>query len=160
MITPAASPAASTAAPKYESVRIAQVNVRAPYDGTRLAVLRPDGSIAFDAYNTFAASPSALLRGLAEDVTASSGVFARVVHPTSAASTPYALEFTVTTLALDCTSAGKRAAHVDVQVILLKGREVVAQARGTGSVPTETGAYTDAFSAAASAAFTAALSVL
>ena len=42
--------------------RLGSITVAAPYDRPALAVKRMDGSIAFDAYNVFASSPSALLR--------------------------------------------------------------------------------------------------
>ena len=59
-IEPKAASVFSAAAAKWGTVRLASVSVRAPYDGQRLAVLRADGSIAFDAFNTFAAAPAAL----------------------------------------------------------------------------------------------------
>ncbi|MBO7483476.1 MAG: membrane integrity-associated transporter subunit PqiC [Kiritimatiellae bacterium] len=144
---------------KYGLVRIAQVAVRAPYDGTRFAVLRADGSIAFDGGNAFAASPAAILRGASEDAVRASGLFTGVVHASSSAAVTHSLEISVTRLALDCREKGAREAVVDVSVTLLGGREVVAATRGTASVPAEAD-YTAAFSAAFASAISNALSAL
>ena len=153
-IEPKAASVFSAAAAKWGTVRLASVSVRAPYDGQRLAVLRADGSIAFDAFNTFAAAPAALMRGAARDVVEGSGLFARVVQATSSAAAPHALEIGVTRLALDCRTEGARRAVCELTVLLLNGREVVGAARGSGDMPAGTGNYSEAFSAA----FTAALS--
>ena len=69
-VEPSAAAVPRVQSQKYGTVRVAQVAVRAPYDGLRLAVLRRDGSVAFDPFNSFASSPSALLRGAAQDVAA------------------------------------------------------------------------------------------
>ncbi|MBR1921156.1 MAG: hypothetical protein IJ829_04015, partial [Kiritimatiellae bacterium] len=42
--------------------KVASAVVCAPYGGQRLAVLRPDGSIAFDPMNAFAAPPAAIIK--------------------------------------------------------------------------------------------------
>ena len=62
------------------AVKLSQFEVRAPYNGAHLAVLRPDGSIAFDSFNSFAAQPAALLKGAAFDSIEASGVFRGVYH--------------------------------------------------------------------------------
>jgi len=135
-----------------ESVRIASVDIRAPYAGQRLAVLRPDGSLAFDAFNSFAGSPAMLMRGTAVDAVDASGRFGRVVPSGSAAKTRYSIEIVVTQLALDCREEGKRAAKVAFRLVLLDGREVCAIVRGTGSA-----AAGDDYSAAFSTAFARAM---
>jgi len=159
-VEPSASAVARAQAPKYGAVRVAQVQVRAPYDGLRLAVLRRDGSVAFDAFNSFAASPSALLRGAAQDVAEASGVFGCVLHQTSSAAAPHVLEVTVTRLALDCRVEGARIATVELAATLVGGRDVVGVARGAGTFPAGSGDYTAAFSAAFSAAMSEALGKL
>lgn len=144
---------------KYGLVRVSHVAVRAPYDGARFAVLRPDGSVAFDGANAFASVPAALLRGASEDAAGACGLFAGVIHSSSSASAPHSLEVSVTRLALDCRTKGTREAVVDVSVTLLAGRDVVAAARGTASVPAASD-YTAAFSSAFAYAMSNALYAL
>lgn len=153
-IEPKATTVAQAVQPKWGLTRLSQVSVRAPYDGQKLAVLRKNGSIAFDFYNVFAASPAALMRGAARDVAEGSGLFARVVQASSSAVAPYTLEVSVTRLALDCRTEGARRATCELSVLLLDGREIVGTARGEGAVSVSGGD----FSAAFSLAFTTALS--
>ena len=156
-IEPVAATVPRVQAQKYGAVRVAQVSVRAPYDGLRLAVLRRDGSVAFDSFNSFASSPSALLRGAAQDVAEASGLFKEVVHQSSSAAAPHVLEVTVTRLALDCRVEGARVATVELTVCLVGGREVVGTARGAGTTPAGSGDYTAAFSSAFTSAMSDAL---
>ena len=109
--------------------RVASVAVCAPYGGQRIAVLRPNGSIAFDPSNSFAASPSAILK----DALVSRGGRGAV---------------TVRRLALDCRAKGRRSALVELEMSL--GERT---AKGEASVPTPDGNYTAAFSSAFSRAF-------
>ncbi len=160
LVTPRSTAKVYVQAPKYGVARVGQVNVRPPYDGLKLAVLRPDGTVAFDAFNGFAAAPSALLRGVVQDVAASSGIFTRVVPATSTAATTHTLEVTITRLALDCTKPERRFAVADVDVLLLKGREVVAQESASWSAPTPEGNFSDAFSVAVTTALSDALKAL
>ncbi|MGN0854350.1 MAG: hypothetical protein ACI4R9_02380 [Kiritimatiellia bacterium] len=146
--------------PKWGAVRLAQVAVRAPYDGQKLAVLRPNGSIAFDSFNTFAAAPAALLRGAAHDVAEGSALFTRVLHASSSAAAPYALEVAVTQLALDCRREKMREARCELTVLLLRGREVVGSARGAASRPMVMGDFSAAFSMAFTSALADALNGL
>jgi len=105
-------------APAYASVAVA-----APFDGQEFAVLRPDGSIAFDAYNAFAARPMQLLRVGAKPQTGPA--------------------ITVRRLALDCRVKGERMAVVELTATDGQtARSVVATS------PTGDGNYTRAFSAA------------
>jgi len=134
------------------TVRIDLIEVRAPYAGQRLAVLRPDGTIAFDAYNTFAKSPVSLIKGATYDLVAASGAFDRVITDMSSAASDYYLELYVTELALDCRTSGTRKARVSLILTLIDGRNVVSSVRSAGEV--EAG---DDFSAAFSAAFSKAL---
>ena len=66
--------------------------------------------------------------------------------PCSSASADYALEISVTRLALDCRSKGKLDASVTLSVALVGGRAVVSTARGEASVPVEAGNFSVAFS--------------
>ena len=142
-----------------ETVRLAQVNVRAPFDGRRFAVLRPDGSVAFDAFNGFAAPPAALLRGAAEDFFARTPVYRRAVAANSAASARYSLEISVTRLALDCRREGRREASVALSLVVLDGRTIQAVHHGEASSPTDDGNYSAAFSRAFTDALAAAFLV-
>lgn len=134
------------------AVRIEAVMVRPPYSGERIAVLRPDGTIAFDAYNAFASSPAALMRGAAYDAVEASGRFSGVVPSVSSARTEYTIEIGVADLLLDCREPGTCLARVTLAIALLRGRETISNARGAGSV--EAGKD---FSAAFSKAFTQAM---
>ena len=105
------------------------VAVCAPYGGQRIAVLRPDGSIAFDPCNSFAASPSAILK---DALVARGGKGAVVVRR----------------LALDCRTAGQRDALVELEVAI--GDQT---AKGAASVPTSDGNFSAAFSSAFAKAY-------
>lgn len=140
-------------APFGKSVRVSSVDVRPPYAGQRLAVLRPDGTIAFDSFNVFASSPGLLLRGAAIDEVEASGMFEIVLPAGSAAKAQYEMEIVVTQLALDCRTAGKRTASVALDLMLMQGREIVASRQGVGTEKAG-----DDFSAAYSAAFARAMS--
>lgn len=129
-------------------IRVARVDVCAPYDGQRLAVLRPDGSVAFDPLNSFAAPPAALLRAAALDAAAASPLAAVAIDRLSGASTPYSIEVAVSRLALDCKAKGSRKASVALAVSLLDGRNVVARATAESTADAASGDYTAAFSQA------------
>lgn len=142
------------------SVRIAQVVVRAPYDAKALAVLRPNGSLAFDPYNQFAALPAALLKGAVQDAFLAHGAFRAAVPSASQVATELSAETTVTRLALDCRTPGERRATVALTVLLVKDRVAYASAAGEGSADAADGDYTRAFSEAFSRAVAAALARL
>ena len=139
-----------------ETARLAQVSVRAPFDGRQFVVLRPDGSLAFDSFNGFAAPPAALIRSAAEDALAASGAFSRVVAANSAAPARYTLELCVTRLALDCREEGRRKAVVALSLTVLDGRTVRSVHRGEAASPTDDGNYSAAFSRALADALAAA----
>ena len=139
------------------AVKLMQLDVRAPYNGTRFAVLRSDGSVAFDSCNSFAAPPAALLKGAAYDLISSSGKFGRVVNASSSAGAPFSMEITVTRLALDCRSEGRRDASAAVALTLVRGRNDVSFSVGEASMPAADGNYTAAFSGAFAGAMSAAL---
>lgn len=104
--------------------RVAAVSVAVPYDSTRIAVLRADGSVAFDAFNVFAAKPSALLK-------------AAVVCPREKG------EVIVRRLALDCRRPGLREARVEL-LLLADGKA----AEGAAAVDAASGNYSAAFAQA------------
>jgi len=134
--------------PRFGYVKASLVTVRAPFDGTRIAVLRPDGSIAFDGLNVFASVPASLLRGAVSDALAASGEFKGVVDPTSSGGVSLTAEVTVTRLALDCTREERRDATVALSLTLLDGRRIVSVKNGDGKAPAMSGNYTEAFSTA------------
>ena len=142
---------------KCGAVRIAQISVRAPYDGTRLAVLRADGSLAFDSYNAFAASPNQMLRGAVHDAVEATGAFERVLSANSGAVCELTLETTVTRLALDCRKEGRRDATIEMTFVLLKGRDAIASAHAEGKAATSDGDYSAAFSRALAKAVASAI---
>ena len=159
---PAPTKAAETAAesPSRGSIRVSQVFVRAPYDSRDLVVLRADGSLAFDAYNGFAAAPAALLKGAVQDAFLACGAFRSVASASSHLAADVSAETTVTRLALDCREPGRRVAVVELSVLLLKGRNAFASARGEGRADAADGNYSRAFSAAFSQAVSQALAGL
>jgi len=135
------------------TLRISDVSVRPPYSGSRLTVLRGDGSLAFDAYNVFAAAPDKLLRGAAFDALLGSKRFANVIDHDSQAHADIELEVTVTLLALDCRAEGQRDALVELSVIFLdRTGRVLAVGPGRAAVPVPDGNYSDGFSRAFSQA--------
>ena len=154
------APVFAAAVPRFGPVRLAQVVVRAPYDGTRLCVLRADGSMAFDPCNVFAAQPASLLRGAAADAMTASGLFARVFHGSSSARTSLLAEVVVSELALDCRQEGERKAVVSLSLLLLDVREAKACVAGRGEAPVKDGNFSAAFSMAFTGAIASALSGL
>ncbi|MGN0833658.1 MAG: ABC-type transport auxiliary lipoprotein family protein [Kiritimatiellia bacterium] len=150
-------PAASA---RYGIARVSQVSVRAPYDGDGLSVLLADGSVAADAYNLFAASPSQLLRGTVFDALTASGLFASVVNGSSAVSATVSVELLVTRLALDCRGEGDagRTARAEIVLRLVDSRGNLLQALpASGAADAADGNYGRAFSAAVSRALEQAL---
>lgn len=146
-----------TSQPAFGVVRLMQVEVRSPFDGEGLAVLRADGTVAFDPANEFAAAPGLLLRGVVQDAMLDSGRFASVVPSSSVAKSGYAAEVSVVRLCLDCREEGMRRACCEVRFRLLKDREVVKYVSGTGDADAADGDYGKAFSKAVSSALRRAL---
>lgn len=146
--------------PRFGIARVSQIVARAPYGGKNLAVLRADGSVAFDHYNEFSAGLVPLLKGVVFDAAKASGAFKGVVGATSSAGSDVFVEVTLTRLALDCREAGSRRAVAEVQVQLVDGRDIVSSATGSGAADAADGKYGSAFSGAVSDALAAALSRL
>lgn len=133
--------------------RIESVVVRAPYAVEHLAVLRPDGTIVFDAYNTYASMPGMMLRGEVYDAVEASGKFDNVITGLSTAKSDYLIEVVVTDMFLDCREEGKRVARVALILSLIReGRELVRNIHGEGAA-----AYDGNVATAMSSAFAQAM---
>ncbi|MBR1588604.1 MAG: membrane integrity-associated transporter subunit PqiC [Kiritimatiellae bacterium] len=150
--------------PAFGMTRVGSIVVNAPFDRTPLVVRRADGSVAFDAYNEFAAAPSSLLRAPVRKMLASDGRFGHVVPPSSVASADASVEVMVTDLSLDCREAGKRKARAAVCVDVVKAgggpRTVVLSADGASEADAAAGDFSAAFSRAFNEALAEALKVL
>lgn len=156
-----AAPSQESPSGKFGVVRLVGVLVRSPYDTRQMPVLRADGSIAFDAYNLFAAQPSQLLRAPAVDQLAASGLFVSVLEPASVAPSTLSAEVVVTRLALDCREDGRRVASVRLSVRLVsRTLGQVAFKRGEATADASSGQYGAAFSEAFAAAMAQALGQL
>ena len=132
--------------------RLGSITVAAPYDKSALAVKRADGSLAFDAYNVFASSPSALLRAPLAALLEDDGRFGRVLSSVSTARSTSTLEAVVTDLSLDCTVENRRTAKVSISIAVIENREVKIFLDGSGSADAASGDYSAAFSEAFSQA--------
>ena len=113
--------------------KVAFVTVCAPYGGQRIAVLRQDGSIAFDPANSFAAAPASILK---DSLVARGGKGAVMVRR----------------LALDCRAEGRRDAVVSLEIV--SGNRA---SKGNAAEPTADGNYSKAFSSAFTKAYAEAL---
>ena len=156
----ASAPVRSVEASAHGSVRVAQVVVRAPYDVREIAVLRPNGSLAFDPYNQFASLPSSLLKGAVQDALQAHVAFRSAVPSSSRLDADLTAETTITRLVLDCREEGTRRATVELTLLLLKGRVAFASVDGVGVADASDGNYARAFSAAFSQAMSDALKTL
>ena len=132
--------------------RLGAITVAAPYDKSALAVKRADGSLAFDAYNVFASSPSALLRAPLAALLEDDGRFGRVLSSVSTARSSSTLEAVVTDLSLDCTVENRRTAKVSISIAVIENREIKMFLDGSGSADAASGDYSAAFSEAFSQA--------
>lgn len=149
---------ALVSAPKYGPVRLVNVIVHAPYDTRAMPVLRANGTMAFDAYNRFAATPSQLLRAPTQELLARSGLFKSVLPAASTAPATLGVELEVSRLVLDCREADARRATVKLQLRFVdRTQGELRCVSGTGSVDAASGNYGAAFSEAFAAAFAVAL---
>lgn len=140
-----------------KTARLGSLSVAAPYDKPALVVRRMDGSIAFDSYNVFASSPSALLRAPLSTLLADDGRFGRILSSSTAARVDSTLEAVVTDLSLDCREDGRRIARVSLSLVVVEQREVKMFIDGEGSADAASGDYSAAFSSAFAQAVAAAL---
>ena len=142
---------------KYDVGRVSQVLVRSPYNEVGIAVLRADGSMAFDPYNEYAANPTAMLKGFVFDAMDASGLFGTVVNPSSSVKSQALAEVLVSRLALDCRKEGERKAVASVRVRLIANDGKALYAQGEGAADAKVGNYgaalSDALSAALNTAF-------
>ncbi len=144
-----------------KDAKLLHVDVRSPYNGMRLAVLRRDGSIAFDAFNVFADHPSALLKGAALDVLRESRAFRQTLAATSCAYAPVNLELSVTRLALDCRKENERLASVALTLTAVANRTVIAVSSAEAAEPVADGeGFSEPFSKAFSDALASAVKSL
>ena len=142
---------------KYEVGRVSQVLVRSPYNEKGIAVMRADGSMAFDPYNEYAANPTALLKGFVYDAMDASGLFGTVVNPSSSVNSQALAEVLVSRLALDCRKKGERKAVASVCVRLVANDGKTLYAKGEGEADAKGGNYGAALSSALSFALNSAL---
>ena len=149
-----------SAKPRYDVARLQQVVVRAPFSEQGLAVLRANGSMAFDPYNEYAAQPAQLMKGVALDALTDCGLFKQVVGAGSSARASVTVEVLVTRLALDCQTAESRRAIACLTVRLVDEREILAIVKGEGAVDAADGNFGAAFSRAVTSAFVSALGQL
>ena len=117
-------------------VKVAFAAVCAPYGGQRIAVLRPDGSIAFDPCNAFAAAPGSIIKDAVVGRKGEGSLFVRK-------------------LALDCRAEGRRDAVVSLEIV--SGDRV---GKGEATELTSDGNYSAAFSRAFSRAYANAIEEL
>lgn len=142
---------------RYAAARVSQITVAPPYNSIGLTVLRADGTVAFDAYNEYAAQPSQLLKGVFFEASRRSGLFGSVVGSSSATATTVSLEAVVSRLALDCRKNGERRAVASVLIRIVDRRDVFVSCAGTGEADAADGNYGKALSAAISQALVEAL---
>lgn len=152
--------AAAKADARLGIVRVSQIVVRAPYAAKGIAVLRANGTVAFDPYNEYAAGPAALLKGVVSDAMVASGLFKAVVSESSSVKASLLAEVTVTRLAIDCREEGVRRASAELLLQLVDGREISASVKGAGAADAADGNYGAALSRAVSDALAAALGQL
>lgn len=146
MVTASRKSASELAVDKV--ARLGSVTVVAPYDRPALAVKRKDGSVAFDPYNVFAASPSALLRAPLAAILEDEGRFGRVLSSPSSVRADSVFEAVITDLSLDCTEEGRRIAKVSISIAVIEKREIKMFLDGSGSADAASGDYSSAFSEA------------
>jgi len=150
-------------APYFSTLRLGPVIVNAPYDKTSFVLHRTDGSVAFDAYNGFAAAPSALLRGITRDNLNEFPKFGRVVSQSSVAAADAQAELLVRDLSLRSPSApgGALTAHVALTLGIVRTgrppRAVVLTVDGEAGSEVASDDYSTAFSKAFDQAFRQAL---
>ena len=146
--------------PRFGVARLVLVEMRAPYSAREIAVLRENGSIAFDPCNAYAAAPVQLLKGVAMESLERSGLFPAVVGASSSVDADVEVEVSVSRLALDCREDGSRRAVAALSVRLVRSHVIVAYATGSGSADASGRDFSEALSSAVTAAFSEALNRL
>ena len=147
--------------PKFGVARLILVELRAPYNVREIAVLRSNGSIAFDPCNSYASAPVQLIKGAALESLARSGLFKAVVSTGSSAEADVDVELAVTKLALDCREEGVRRAVAALSLRIVRSHGIVDIVTGSGAVDaTQSADFSSAFSSAVTDAFSDALKKL
>ena len=145
----------------FSATRFGSVVVDAPYDRAQLTVRRGDGTVAFDPYNVFAASPSSLLRASAQSGLDCDGRFGHIVSQSSVVSSDALVEVQVKDFSLDGREPGRRLACASVSVDVVKmgrgPRTVAYSGAGSATVDAQDGNYSRAFSQVFSKALDAAV---
>lgn len=141
-------------------MKLAGVSVASPYNSAQIAVLRPDGSIAFDPYNCFAAQPSSLLAPAAFAAVERKTGSGAAIRPNSSAAARRSVEITVSRFALDCREEGRRKAAVELSAALVEGRNLSAVAKAEAEADAASGDFSAAFSKAFADAVDEALAAL
>ena len=146
--------------PKFGVAKLALVEVRAPYSVREVAVLRADGSMAFDQFNMYAASPVQLIKSVSFAALERSGLFKAVVGSSSSADSDVEIEVAVTKLALDCREDGVRRAVAEISLRLVRAHAIVGYAKGLGSADASGANFASSVSDAVTAAFANAMKKL
>lgn len=133
--------------------RLSSLMVRSPYDSSRIVVLRADGSLAFDPFNSFADGPRSLLAGPVFDLAREFPQFGTVLPVSSVAKSDQTLAVDVIRLALDGRKEGELWAVVEVRATLLRDRQVISSGFGDARIDAKGGDFSAAFSEAFSSAF-------
>lgn len=136
----------------FKVTRLGDITVAAPFDKSSIAVLRADGTIAYDAYNVYASVPASLLRQPAKRLLTNDGRFGSVVHRTSIAAASAVVEVLVSDFSLDCREENKRKAKAEVELSVIKSekgvRNIIASSVGQGSADAASGDYSESFTVA------------
>ncbi len=159
-VAPAVTSAPTEPKSMFAATRLGTISVLAPYNRADFTVHRPDGSVAFDPDNAFAATPSTLLTAPLIAALAGDGRFGEVVMNSSMVSADAIVEVTVAELALDCRDETARKARAALALKVIKNgrnREVMLSGSGTGEADAAAGNYSTAFSKAVNTAVNQAL---
>ena len=145
----------------FSATRLGSVAVNAPYDRTQFVVRKPDGTVAFDHYNVFAAPPSSLLRAPVQNYLRADGRLGHVVNQGSVVSSDAQVEVQVKNLSLDSREDGQLAACAAVSVDFVRTahgpRTVAFSGTGTAAVDAQDRNFSRAFSQAFSKALDSAV---
>ena len=156
----AASALKASEKPKFGVARLSLVELRSPYAVREIAVLRANGSVAFDPCNSYAAAPVQLLKGAARESLERSGLFRAVVGAGSTVDPDVDVEVEVSRLALDCRVENSRRAVAALTLRLVRRHQLVVSATGAGSADASGPDFSAALSAALTSAFSEAMGKL